>query len=439
MYKRIIFIVTLVLFQRISYAQTLLYFPPVNNNLPWDTISPSSLGWCEEKIPDLLRFLEGENSKALIVLKDGRIAIEKYFGSFTKDSLWYWASAGKTLTSFLVGKAQEEKFLSITQPSSDFLGKGWTTCTPQQESAITIRHQITMTSGLDDGVTDNHCTSPSCLLFKAAAGTRWAYHNAPYTFLGKGIENSTGMNINTYTQGRLRTSTGITGLWLTVDEDNVFFSKARSMARFGVLIRNHCVWNLDTLLHDTAYVRQMTNTSQGLNESYGYLWWLNGKSSYMLPTTQFVFKGSYAPAAPADMYSALGKNGQILSISPLKGIIIVRMGDQPNSPASEVATVLCNQIWSYLNDIMCAPNDVEDHPLQLDYNIFPNPACQFINVEGKNGVPSQLRLVDLNGRAWAKARACSGLNVNGVPQGVYILEITDHHTKFFKKVIIQPE
>ncbi|MEZ5069123.1 MAG: hypothetical protein R2847_11860 [Bacteroidia bacterium] len=38
-----------------------------------------------------------------------------------------------------------------------------------------------MTSGLDDGVPDNHCTYDSCLVYLADAGTRWAYHNAPYT------------------------------------------------------------------------------------------------------------------------------------------------------------------------------------------------------------------------------------------------------------------
>jgi CubicO group peptidase (beta-lactamase class C family) len=52
----------------------------------------------------------------------GKLFLEKYFGSFTKDSIWYWASAGKTITSFLVGKAQEENFLSIDDPSSKFQG-----------------------------------------------------------------------------------------------------------------------------------------------------------------------------------------------------------------------------------------------------------------------------------------------------------------------------
>ena len=135
-----------------------LYFPPLAGNT-WETLSPSTLGWDETKIQPLYDFMEQQNSKAFIVLKDGKIVLEKYFGNFTQDSIWYWASAGKTITSFLVGKAQEDGFLKITEPTSKYLGKGWTVCPTDKEDKITIRHQLTMTTGLDDGVPDNHCTS----------------------------------------------------------------------------------------------------------------------------------------------------------------------------------------------------------------------------------------------------------------------------------------
>jgi hypothetical protein len=65
----------------------------------------------------------------------------------------------------------------------------------------------------------------------------------------------------------------MTGAWAFNGYDNVFYSKVRSMARFGLLIQNNCVWNTDTLLYDANYRLQMTNTSQSLNFSYGYLWW----------------------------------------------------------------------------------------------------------------------------------------------------------------------
>jgi len=294
-----------------------LYFPPITGTT-WDTISPTALGWNTEQIDTLYDFLMKTNTKAFIVLKDGRIAIERYFGNFARDSLWYWASAGKSLIAFLIGIAQQEGKLAILKPTKEYLGEGWTSCSPEMESRITIWHQLTMTSGFDDKVSDPYCTLPSCLQCIANPGTRWAYHNAPYTLLHKVLENATGQSVNIYLAQKLRLKTGISGVWLQDGYNQLFVSTARSMARFGLLILNKGVWQNDTIMKDTSYFHQMINSSQTLNPAYGYLWWLNGKESFMLPGMQFVFHGWLAPDAPQDMIAALGKNGQILSIAPIQ-------------------------------------------------------------------------------------------------------------------------
>ncbi|MFY7946628.1 MAG: serine hydrolase, partial [Bacteroidia bacterium] len=81
-----------------AFSQS-LYYPSTT----WQTTDPSSLGWCTSEIDSLYAFLQKGDSKAFVLLKDGKIVLEKYFGTFTQDSLWYWASAGKTLTAFAVG------------------------------------------------------------------------------------------------------------------------------------------------------------------------------------------------------------------------------------------------------------------------------------------------------------------------------------------------
>ncbi len=131
-----------------------LYFPPNTGNT-WDTISPASLGWCQNELDTLVNYLDQINTKAFILLKDGKIVVEEYFGTFTQDSLWYWASAGKSLTAFTVGIAQQEGYLSIDDTSSQYLGQGWTVCPPAKEEMISIRHQLSMNTGLDDGVPDH--------------------------------------------------------------------------------------------------------------------------------------------------------------------------------------------------------------------------------------------------------------------------------------------
>ena len=44
-----------------------MYFPQNNTSL-WDTISPSSLNWCQDKIDSLYNFLELNNTKSFILL-----------------------------------------------------------------------------------------------------------------------------------------------------------------------------------------------------------------------------------------------------------------------------------------------------------------------------------------------------------------------------------
>lgn len=388
-------IVLLFFFSQSGSAQS-LYFPPLNQNAFWDTASPRQMGWCMDKVDTLYKFLEQENTKAFIVLVNGKIALEKYFGTFTQDSSWYWASAGKTLTAFLVGKAQEEGKLKITDTTSKYLGKGWTNLTAAQEAAINIRHQLTMTTGLDDGVPDNHCTLDTCLIYKAAPGARWAYHNAPYTLLEKVITNATGTAINTYTSQKLMNRIGMSGLWFMIDYNNVFLSKARSMARFGLLAQNGFIWNGDTLLKDRAYAEAQVNTSQNINKGYGYLWWLNGKGTFMLPGLQTVFPGSYAPSAPADMFSALGKNGQILSVSKSKGIVFVRMGNPKGGPGPDVSVTLPENIWKRLNEVMCNTTDVAD-TRKKTLSVYPNPAADAVVIEAGTAIKKVL-LMDMAGK-----------------------------------------
>lgn len=397
-----------------SQAQQ-LYFPPVSGNI-WETVDPAALGWCTDAIAPLLDFVDANNSKAFIVLKDGRIAIEHYTGTFTQDSIWYWASAGKSLTGFLVGAAQADGLLDINDPSSDYLGTGWTSCTPAQEQAITVRNQLTMTTGLDDGVANPDCTDPTCLQYLADPGTRWAYHNAAYTRLDGVIESATGQTLNSYVISKLTLSTGLGGLYLQTGDNNVFYSKPRAMARFGLLALNRGVWNGNDILGDDAYFEAMTTPSQSLNQSYGYLWWLNGQPSFMAPGSQFVFSGSLAPNAPADMVSALGKNGQQINVVPSQGLVVVRMGNAPGGVGAAVAIVFNNDLWGMLNDVLCTSTSADDANAPLDAPAYPTPASERVTLHGAIGVA---QVIAMDGRRSEIVVDQQGLDVSLLPPGGY--------------------
>ncbi|MBP9740718.1 MAG: serine hydrolase, partial [Chitinophagaceae bacterium] len=280
-----------------------------------------------------------------------KIVLEKYFGTFTVDSNWYWASAGKTITGMLVGIAQQEGLLNINNKTSQYLGTGWTSLPIAKENLITVKHQLTMTTGLDDGVVDNDCTLASCMQYKNDAGTRWAYHNAPYTILDKVVENATSLNYNVYFQQKIRNKIGMNGVWLPSGYNNVYYSTARSMARFGLLLLNKGKWDTTAIVKNADYFSAQTNTSNTYNLSYGYLTWLNGKSSYMLPTTQNVFSGMLVPNAPIDMFAALGKNDQKVYVIPSKNLVVIRMGESAGNLQLALSS-FDNELWGKLKTIL---------------------------------------------------------------------------------------
>ncbi|MEQ8704401.1 MAG: serine hydrolase [Phaeodactylibacter sp.] len=394
-----------------------LYFPPTEGDA-WATLSPDSLNWCPEKVDSLLAFVESRDTKAFIILKDGKILLERYFGTFQQDSLWYWASAGKSLMAAVIGLAQEDGYLNINDPVSDYMGLGWTECPPDKEALITIHNQITMTTGLDDLVEDdatNSCFEPACFQYLVDAGTRWAYHNSPYRYTQELVETATGVNLTLYTRLRLGNAIGMKGGWF----GNVYFSKARDMARFGLFMLAEGNWNGTQVLTDTAYFNAMITPSQDLNQSYGYLWWLNGQPSFMLPASQLVLNGPLVPDAPADMYAALGKNDQKIYVVPSKGLVVVRQGNNAG-PVAAAASSFDNQLWARLTDMECLTGTQESYHT-LRWSVAPNPVRGQLKVRAAFSV-SRLQLLNANGQV---VRTVNGPNMNvaDLSAGLYFVSV----------------
>lgn len=333
--------------------QAALYFPPLNSDT-WETKTPTELNWNTLNLTNLLSYLDQNNTRAFIVLMDGKIVVEEYFGNtilgtlpFDKNSQWYWASAGKTITATLVGIAQQEGHLNIENPVSDYLGNAWTSLTPEKEQLITVRNQLTMTTGLDYIGPNLDCTLPSCLTYKTDAGQQWFYHNAPYTLLEKVVENATALGYNEYTNQNIKSVIGMSGQWVSQGYNNVYWSSARDMARFGLLLLNKGKWDTTEVLSDIGFYNQMINSSQNLNPSYGYLWWLNGKESIIFPSLSNSFNTSLSSNAPDDLIAGIGKNGQFIEIVPSMNLVVIRMGEAPDE--SLVPISFHDEMWEKIN------------------------------------------------------------------------------------------
>jgi CubicO group peptidase (beta-lactamase class C family) len=299
------------------------YYPAIGSDT-WDTKTASSLGWDVAKLNEAITYAGTKNTYGLIILHKGKIVTENYWNSWTADTKYPLNSAGKSITAYLTGIAQQEGFLNINNKTSAYLGTGWTSCPLAKENLITVKHQLTMTTGLEYNVPDENCITPSCLTYKADAGSFWYYHNAPYRLLQDVVANASGVNFNQYTKTRLADKIGMKNYtWLNY----ILWVNTRDMARFGSLILSKGKWNGQTLMTDPNYFTAMTSTSNTFNQSYGYLWWLNGKPSMMSPGSSLVFPVSLSASAPADLIGALGKGDKKIYVIPSLELVVVRHGD----------------------------------------------------------------------------------------------------------------
>lgn len=326
---------------------TSMYFPS-NSGSGWETISPTQLGWNTTAIEDLKTFLTQKNTKSFMILVNGRIAMEEYFNGHNASTDWEWNSAGKTLTSVTTGIAQQENLLNINNKVSDYLGTGWTDMPLEKENLVTVRNLLTMTSGISD---ESQLVIRKNLTYVADAGTRWAYGNV-FQLLMNINANASDTDFETYFNEKLKNKIGMEGFWNFGVIFKIYHSNTRSMARFGLLALNKGKWKDEQIINEN-YFHESTHTSQEINPSYGYLWWLNGKSKFMVPGSQYVFQGTLIPNAPSDMFAALGASDQKLYVIPGKKMVIVRMGDasDPDNPTFATSG-FDNALWAKINAVI---------------------------------------------------------------------------------------
>lgn len=311
-------------------AEPTLYFPPAESE--WE--KADSLRLDREKLQKALDYAGQQNSTGVVIVHRGRIVAEQYWtlegaqsakfrqriiGRTTEGgTIEDVASAQKSVVSFLVGVAQEKGLLSIDDRVDEYLGAGWTKAKPNQEKQITIKHLITMTSGLSERGT-----------FQARAGTKWLYNTWAYGQTMSVLEKASGMDRNKLTKKWLTGPLGMNdSKWVPRRSAEIqslnafgFASSARDLARFGLLMLAKGKWNGKTILGDQDYLKDSTTTSQNLQPYYGYLWWVNQNADKPRERRN--------AALPRDAYSANGALNRRCWIVPSQQLVVTRIGDQP--------------------------------------------------------------------------------------------------------------
>ena len=313
--------------------EQLYYFPPVESN-EWATITAEEIGWNIQKLNETIDFVKDQRSGAFIVLYKGRVVVEEYWMGWDKKFRGKIASINKSMTSVLVGIAQAQGFIKLDDKVADYLGSEWTNpINGADESKITIRHLLTMTSGLDD-----------YLVYTDIAGTKFYYNTIAFNQLRPVLEQATGKSIDIYADEVLFKKIGMTKAIKWYKGNDLL---PRDLARFGLMILSEGIWETDEILSDNEYYQDMLSPSQTFVNCYGYLWWLNNNCNANNEEEDFWLIEN----GPSDLVAALGAGDQKLYVVPSRDLVIVRLGFGPGTPYWGEGS-FNNGFWDLMNEVI---------------------------------------------------------------------------------------
>lgn len=276
-----------------------------------------------------IAFAGAHSTRGAVIIYRGRIVAEHYWKGWDPTTVSVISSATKNIVSVLVGMCIDDGAIaSLNQSVAHFL-PGWQ---GKPQEAITIRHLLSMTSGLSKPALWTLWTkSPNSALddpefgmklaLSHTPGTDWEYHTIAYRLLFPIIERATGRNLSDYTRERLFDPIGMEhSYWRSRISDGVpcyhnLVCSARDMARFGQLVSQYGAWEGKQVV-SRAYLEEALRPSQDLNPFYGYLFWLNGPQCRLLPD------------CPADAVMAMGAQDTRIYIVPSLALSVARLGDR---------------------------------------------------------------------------------------------------------------
>ena len=330
---------------------TLAAFRPAGTPAPigdeWPTATPEEAGLDPDALASLLAEAEAAGSHCVAVVRDGELVAEASWPGPEAEPREVF-SITKSLTSVLVGIAERDGLLSVTDPVARYVpewegtpsagvtiehllanvsGRHWDPATDYGEMALRAEDKTAFAVGLDQ---------------QHEPGTVWAYNNSAIQVLSRVIEEATGVDAAEYAEREVFGPLGMADSELGRDAagNPTTFMGLRStctdVARLGQLMLQEGRWGDEQVL-SPDFVARATSPSTELNAAYGWLWWVNGDGPIAGPRLATsgeddggAFPGPLVPEAPPDTFWALGLQDQVMAVVPAHGIVAVRLGPAPS-------------------------------------------------------------------------------------------------------------
>lgn len=305
-----------------------------------------------DRLEDSIRAEVLVNVHSVLVAHRGTLVYENYFNGFHADLPQDQRSAAKSFASALVGIALEDGVIGdVDDKLYDYLPEKDRATVDEQKAKITLRHLLTMRSGLDivgeDGQEgqageDRYQESADWLRTVLTAplayppGQRCEYGSANPFLLGVVLASSLEVPLEDYLHDRLLAPLQITNYTLPLDTDGRpylgggMYLIPRDMLKFGELYRAGGLWNGLRILPQSWIAESFVQYAQLENtrdkNPYGYLFW---HEAYAVGDQTF------------SAVEARGAGGQYISVIPdLELVIVVTSGNYRNGRSRQPGQII---------------------------------------------------------------------------------------------------
>jgi len=287
-------------------------------------------------------------TRAVVIMKDGRIIAERYAAGFGVDTPLLGFSATKSVTSALIGILVRQGKLALDKPAPV---AAWRDPNDPRH-AITLDQLLRHTAGLGLGSSlqaslgaafepvnrmkfeeSDMAAYAESIALATSPGTAWSYHDGNYLILSQLIRNAVGgtpADFLRFARDELFAPLGMRHVTFEFDASGTpegssqMLASARDWARFAQLYLDDGMAGGKRILPE-GWVKYSATPTPGGFVGYGAGFWTNlGDSrgaNYRL-----------SEGWPRDAFFAKGSIGQYVIIIPSQRLVIARFGRTVNFP-----------------------------------------------------------------------------------------------------------
>ncbi len=315
------------------------------NAFDWPVSTPTAQGLDADVLQDAFELAASiTHMQSLLVVRNGYLVGEEYFDGTDENSMVRLFSATKSVTSALIGIAIRQGYIeSLDQPMMDHLEAYDSGDLDSRMYDITIRHLLTMQSGIDaeENIAEAVSTAPNMVAaildteLQFDPGTDFLYSSHGSQLLSAVITTSTGVSTLEFSLQTLFTPIGVETVSWHTDQNGIqigggdLFLTPRDMARFGWLyleegfVNGRQIVPLQWIEESTRnYLDETSSWFEMEDVGYGLHWWTGRFDEY-------------------SVYAAIGYAGQwILNIPDLDMVIVAVMNPYAEDAEQNSGTLI---------------------------------------------------------------------------------------------------